>query len=119
MIPSYERYIDWWKHDINSNAFNAVGASNEFIDLARKYNLINREFTPVDNSSAVIKIDYPTHAAVEKDDVEEEVVEPEVEEVVKEEPKPVVTIPAPSSEFDKVVYEARKSIFLSDIVYTP
>ena len=113
MIPSYERYIDWWKHDINSNAFNAVGASNEFIDLARKYNLINREFTPVDNSSAVIKIDYPTHAAVEKD-VEEEVVEPEVE-VVKEEPKPVV-IPAPSSEFDKVVYDARKSIFLSDIV---
>lgn len=115
MIPSYERYIDWWKHDINSNAFNAVGASNEFIDLARKYNLINREFTPVDNSSAVIKIDYPTHVAVEKD-VEEEVVEPEVEEVVKEEPKPVVTIPAPSSEFDKVVYDARKSIFLSDIV---
>lgn len=113
MIPSYERYIDWWKHDINSNAFNAVGASNEFIDLARKYNLINREFTSVDNSSAVIKIDYPTHAAVEKD-VEEEVVEPEVE-VVKEEPKPVV-IPAPSSEFDKVVYDARKSIFLSDIV---
>ena len=113
MIPSYERYIDWWKHDINSNAFNAVGASNEFIDLARKYNLINREFAPVDNTSAVIKIDYPTHAAVEKD-VEEEVVEPEVE-VVKEEPKPVV-IPAPSSEFDKVVYDARKSIFLSDIV---
>ena len=115
MIPSYERYIDWWKHDINSNAFNAVGASNEFIDLARKYNLINREFTPVDNSSAVIKIDYPTHAAVEKDVEEEEVVEPEVEEVVKEEPKPVV-IPAPSSEFDKVVYDSRKSIFLSDIV---
>ena len=105
MIPSYERYIDWWKHDINSNAFNAVAASNEFIDLARKYNLINREFVPVDNSSAVIKIDYPTHAAVEND----------VEEVVKEEPKPVV-IPSPSSEFDKVVYDARKSIFLSDIV---
>lgn len=115
MIPSYERYIDWWKHDINSNAFNAVGASNEFIDLARKYNLINREFVPVDNSSAVIKIDYPTHAAVEND-VEEEIVEPEVEEVVKEEPKPVVTIPAPSSEFDKVVYDATKAIFLSDIV---
>ena len=115
MIPSYERYIDWWKHDINSNAFNAVGASNEFIDLARKYNLINREFAPVDNSSAVIKIDYPTHAAVEEDVEEEEVVEPEVEEVVKEEPKPVV-IPAPSSEFDKVVYDSRKSIFLSDIV---
>ena len=115
MIPSYERYIDWWKHDINSNAFNAVGASNEFIDLARKYNLINREFAPVDNSSAVIKIDYPTHAAVDNDVEEEEVVEPEVEEVVKEEPKPVV-IPAPSSEFDKVVYDSRKSIFLSDIV---
>ena len=114
LIPSYERCIDWWKYDIHSNAFNAVAASNEFIDLARKYNLINREFVPVDNSSAVIKIDYPTHAAVEED-VEEEVVEPEVEEVVKEEPKPVV-IPAPSSEFDKVVYDARKSIFLSDIV---
>ena len=114
LIPSYERCIDWWKYDIHSNAFNAVAASNEFIDLARKYNLINREFVPVDNSSAVIKIDYPTHAAVEED-VEEEVVEPEVEEVAKEEPKPVV-IPAPSSEFDKVVYDARKSIFLSDIV---
>ena len=35
--------------------------------------------------------------------------------MVKEEPKPVV-IPSPSSEFDKVVYDARKSIFLSDIV---
>ena len=115
LIPSYERCIDWWKYDIHSNAFNAVGASNEFIDLARKYNLINREFAPVDNSSAVIKIDYPTHAAVEEDVEEEEVVEPEVEEVVKEEPKPVV-IPSPSSEFDKVVYDARKSIFLSDIV---
>ena len=115
LIPSYERCIDWWKYDIHSNAFNAVAASNEFIDLARKYNLINREFVPVDNSSAVIKIDYPTHAAVEEDVEEEEVVEPEVEEVVKEEPKPVV-IPAPSSEFDKVVYDARKSIFLSDIV---
>lgn len=115
LIPSYERCIDWWKYDIHSNAFNAVAASNEFIDLSRKYNLINREFAPVDNSSAVIKIDYPTHAAVEEDVEEEEVVEPEVEEVVKEEPKPVV-IPAPSSEFDKVVYDARKSIFLSDIV---
>ena len=115
LIPSYERCVDWWKYDIHSNAFNAVAASNEFIDLARKYNLINREFVPVDNSSAVIKIDYPTHAAVENDVEEEEVVEPEVEEVVKEEPKPVV-IPAPSSEFDKVVYDARKSIFLSDIV---
>ena len=115
LIPSYERCIDWWKYDIHSNAFNAVAASNEFIDLARKYNLINREFVPVNNSSAVIKIDYPTHAAVEEDVEEEEVVEPEVEEVVKEEPKPVV-IPAPSSEFDKVVYDARKSIFLSDIV---
>ena len=115
LIPSYERCVDWWKYDIHSNAFNAVAASNEFIDLARKYNLINREFVPVDNSSAVIKIDYPTHAAVENDVEEEEVVEPEVEEVVKEEPKPVA-IPAPSSEFDKVVYDARKSIFLSDIV---
>ena len=115
LIPSYERCVDWWKYDIHSNAFNAVAASNEFIDLARKYNLINREFVPVNNSSAVIKIDYPTHAAVEEDVEEEEVVEPEVEEVVKEEPKPVV-IPAPSSEFDKVVYDARKSIFLSDIV---
>ena len=115
LIPSYERCIDWWKYDIHSNAFNAVAASNEFIDLARKYNLINREFVPVNNSSAVIKIDYPTNAAVENDVEEEEVVEPEVEEVVKEEPKPVV-IPAPSSEFDKVVYDARKSIFLSDIV---
>ena len=115
LIPSYERCVDWWKYDIHSNAFNAVAASNEFIDLARKYNLINREFVPVNNSSAVIKIDYPTHAAVENDVEEEEVVEPEVEEVVKEEPKPVA-IPAPSSEFDKVVYDARKSIFLSDIV---
>ena len=115
LIPSYERCIDWWKYDIHSNAFNAVAASNEFIDLARKYNLINREFVPVDNSSAVIKIDYSTHAAVENDVEEEEVVEPEVKEVVKEEPKPVA-IPAPSSEFDKVVYDARKSIFLSDIV---
>ena len=115
LIPSYERCVDWWKYDIHSNAFNAVAASNEFIDLARKYNLINREFVPVNNSSAVIKIDYPTHAAVEEDVEEEEVVESEVEEVVKEEPKPVV-IPAPSSEFDKVVYDARKSIFLSDIV---
>ena len=115
LIPSYERCIDWWKYDIHSNAFNAVAASNEFIDLARKYNLINREFVPVDNSSAVIKIDYPTHAAVENDVEEEEVVELEVEEVAKEEPKPVA-IPAPSSEFDKVVYDARKSIFLSDIV---
>lgn len=114
MIPSYERYINWWKYDIHSNAFNAVGASNEFIDLARKYNLINRKFVPVDNSSAVIKIDYPTHAAVEND-VEEEIVEPEVEEVVKAEPKPVA-IPTPSSEFDKVVYDATKAIFLSDIV---
>lgn len=116
MIPFYERYINWWKYDINSNAFNAVGASNEFIDLARKYNLINREFVPVDNSSAIIKIDYPTHANSTPEVEEEEVVEPEVEEVVKEEPKPVVTIPAPSSEFDKVVYDAKKAIFLSDIV---
>lgn len=115
LIPSYERYIDWWKHDINSNAFNAVGASNEFIDLARKYNLINREFVPVDNSSAVIKIDYPTHANSIPAEEEEEVVEPEVEEVVKEEPKPVA-IPTPSTDFDKVVYDARKAIFLSDIV---
>lgn len=115
LIPSYERCIDWWKYDIHSNAFNAVAASNEFIDLARKYNLINREFAPVDNSSDVIKIDYPTHAnsipAVE----DEEVVEPEVEEVVKEEPKPVA-IPTPSTDFDKVVYDAKKAIFLSDIV---
>lgn len=112
-VPTYVRCVDWWKYDINSDAFNAVGASNEFIDLARKYNLINREFTPVDNSSAVIKIDYPTHAAVEKD-VEEEVVEPEVE-VVKEETKPPV-LPLPSTDFDKVVYENSKAIFLSDIV---
>lgn len=115
MIPSYERYNNWWKHDINSNAFTAVGASNEFIDLARKYNLINREFAPVDNSSAVIKIDYPTHANSTPEVEEEEVVEPEVKEVVKEEPKPVA-IPTPSSEFDKVVYDAKKTIFLSDIV---
>ena len=115
LIPSYERYIDWWKHDINSNAFNPVAASNEFIDLARKYNLINREFVPVDNSSAVIKIDYPTHANNTPAVEEEEVVEPEVKEVVKEEPKPVA-IPTPSTDFDKVVYEAKKAIFLSDIV---
>lgn len=100
-VPSNERCINWWKYDITSNAFNSIAASDEFIDLSRKYSLVDREFNPIDNSTAVIKIDYPTTTI------------PVVEEV-KEEAKPV--IPKPTTEFDKVVYEASKAIFLSDIV---
>lgn len=107
-IPSYERCVDWWKYDINSDAFNAVGASDEFIDLARKYSLVGKMFVPIDNSMDAVKIDYPTHA-----DSTPAVVEKEVEEV-KEEPKPV--LPLPSTDFDKVVYENSKAIFLSNIV---
>lgn len=107
-VPIYERCVDWWKYDINSDAFNAVGASDEFIDLARKYSLVGKMFVPIDNSMDVVKIDYPTHT-----DSTPAVVEKEVEEV-KEEPKPV--LPLPSTDFDKVVYENSKSIFLSDIV---
>lgn len=107
-VPTYERCVDWWKYDINSDAFNAVGASNEFIDLARKYSLVGKMFAPIDNSMDVIKIDYPTHV-----DSTPAVVEKEVEEV-KEEAKPV--LPLPSTDFDKVVYENSKAIFLSDIV---
>lgn len=113
LVPSYERYLDWWKHDINSNAFNAVAASKEFIDLSRKYSLINREFVPIDNSKDTIKIDYPTHDT-SNPAVEEEGVKTEIE-AVKEEIKPV-SIPTPTTDFDKVVYEASKTIFLSDIV---
>lgn len=107
-IPTYERCVDWWKYDINSDAFNAVGANDEFIDLARKYSLVGKMFTPIDNSMDVDKIDYPTHA-----NSTPVVVEKEVEEV-KEEAKPV--LPLPSTDFDKVVYENSKAIFLSDIV---
>ena len=107
-VPTYERCVDWWKYDIHSDAFNAVGASDEFIDLARKYSLVGKMFTPIDNSMDVIKIDYPTHVNSTPAVVEKEVKE------VKEEAKPV--LPLPSTDFDKVVYENSKAIFLSDIV---
>lgn len=113
MIPDYERCVDWWKTDSNSNAFNAVGASNEFIDLSRKHSLIDRKFIPTDNSKAVIKIDYPTPLNKSKGK-ENTPIANDSKKVVAA--APVVQLPKPNSEFEKVVYNSKKRIFLSDIV---
>lgn len=112
MIPEYERCTDWWKDDTKSNAFNAVASSKGFIDLARKHKLVDRAFNSIDNSKAVVKIDYPTTTTPVINKIKE--VASDSKKVVVA--APVVQLPKPNSEFEKVVYNSKKRIFLSDIV---
>ena len=110
-IPGFYRNANWWKYDVNAETYNAVALDIGFIDLGRKWVLSERKtFTPVDNSKEIIKIDYPTCINTQPTTNVDEALE---KDVVK---KAAAIIPEPTTEFDKVLYNTDKNIYLSDIV---
>lgn len=124
LVPSYERCVDWWKADKECETFNAVGAFDDFIDLSRKYNISkeDRKYSAIDNTKVSIKVGYDCSVVADKPTaVGTTTTVPVVAKPVEEKEKPKVVVakvtkPKPSNEFEKMVYNSNKRIFLSDIV---